>query len=201
VLLAEPRAGLTLVGAPAALTNDQVLDGDNAAVALRLLGQRQRLVWYVPSLADLAGADSVSASSLVPRWLRPAIWLLGLTTVAGMVWRGRRLGPLAREPLPVEVKAIETTRSLGRLYRKAGDRAHAAEALRVAARSRLTERLRLPRGPDPAALVAAVATHTGRPEAEVDALLGPHAAAPVSDRDLTVLAHRLIELDREVSHP
>jgi hypothetical protein len=201
VLLAEPRAGLTLVGAPAALTNDQVLDGDNAAVALRLLGQRQRLVWYVPSLADLAGADSVSASSLLPGWLRPAIWLLALTTVAVMVWRGRRLGPLAREPLPVEVKAIETTRSLGRLYRRAGDRAHAAEALRVAARSRLAERLRLPRRPDPAGLVVTVATHTGRPEAEVDALLGPHAAAPASDRDLTVLAHRLIELDREVSHP
>ena len=32
------------------------------------------------------------------------------------------------------VKAIETTRSRGRLYRKAGDRAHAAEVLRAAAR-------------------------------------------------------------------
>jgi hypothetical protein len=199
--VAEPRAGLTLVGAPAALTNDQILDGDNAAVALRLLGQRQRLVWYVPSLADLAGADSVSASSLLPGWLRPAIWLLALTTVAVMIWRGRRLGPLAREPLPVEVKAIETTRSLGRLYRRGGDRAHAAEALRAAARSRLAERLRLPRRPDPARLVVSVAMHTGRAESEVDALLGPHAPAPVSDRDLTVLAHRLIELDREVSHP
>jgi hypothetical protein len=201
VLLAEPRAGLTLVGAPEMLTNDQVLDGDNAAVALRLLGRRQRLIWYVPALADLAGADSVSASSLLPDWLRPAIWLLALTTVAVMVWRGRRLGPLAREPLPVAVKAIETTRSLGRLYRRAGDRGHAAEALRSAARSRLAERLRLPRLVDPARLVETVAARSGRPAAEVAALLGPHAPAPVSDRDLTVLAHQLTELDREVSHP
>jgi hypothetical protein len=201
VLLAEPHAGLTLVGAPALLTNDQILDGDNAAVALRLLGQRQRLVWYVPDLADLGGADSVSASSLLPDWLRPAIWLLALTTVAVMVWRGRRLGPLAREPLPVEVKAIETTRSLGRLYRRAGDRAHAAEALRAAARSRLTERLRLPRSGDPAGLVDTVAARSGRRAADVAALLDPHAPAPASDRDLTVLAHQLTELDREVSHP
>jgi hypothetical protein len=201
VLLAEPHTGLTLVGAPSLLTNDQVLDGDNAAVALRLLGQRPRLVWYVPALADLAGADSVSASSLLPDWLRPAIWLLALTTVAAMVWRGRRLGPLAREPLPVEVKAIETTRSLGRLYRRAGDRAHAAEALRAAARSRLTERLRLPRRADPARLVETVSARSGRPAADVAALLGPQAPAPVSDRELTALAHQLIELDREVSHP
>ncbi len=201
VLLAEPRAGLTLVGAPSVLTNDQVLDGDNAAVALRLLGAHPRLVWYVPALADLAGADSVSASSLLPDWLRPAIWLLALTAVAVVVWRGRRLGPLAREPLPVEIKAIETTRSRGRLYRRSGDRTHAAQALRTAARARLAERLRLPRLADPARLVETVAERSGRPTAEVDALLGPEAPAPVTDRDLTVLAGRLTELDREVSHP
>jgi hypothetical protein len=201
VLLAEPRAGLTLVGAPDVLTNDQVLDADNAAVGLRLLGQRQRLVWYVPDLADLAGADSVSASSLLPDWLGPGIWLLALTTVGVVVWRGRRLGALAREPLPVEVKAIETTRSLGRLYRRAGDRAHAAEALRGAARSRLAERLRLPRRGDPARLADTVAARSGRSATEVSALLDPHAPAPVSDRDLTVLAQQLSELDREVSHP
>ncbi len=60
-----------------------------------------------------------------------------------MLWRGRRLGPLATEPLPVVVKAIETTRSRGRLYRKSGDRAHAADALRSATRARAATRLRL----------------------------------------------------------
>ncbi len=38
-----------LFGADQALTNDQILRADNAAVALRLLGQDDRLVWYVPS--------------------------------------------------------------------------------------------------------------------------------------------------------
>jgi hypothetical protein len=199
-LLAEPRRGLTLLGASDVLTNDQVLEGDNAAVALRLLGARPHLVWYVPDLADLGGADSVSASSLLPDWLVPALWLVGVAGVALVIWRARRLGPLAREPLPVEVKAVETTRNLGRLYRRSGDRAHAAEALRTAARSRIADRLRLPRRTDPARLATDVAARTGRPLAEIESLLGPTTAPPADDRALAALAQQLTELDREVSH-
>jgi hypothetical protein len=198
-MLAEPRSDLTLLGAAAILTNDQVLEGDNAAVALRLLGQQQRLVWYVPSLADLRGADGVSARSLLPDWLVPALWLLGLVGAALVGWRARRLGPLAHEPLPVSVKATETTRNLGRLYRRGGDRSHAAEALRSAARTRLAERLRLPRRVDRPLLVADVAARTGLPAAEVDELIGPFAPPPMDDRELADLAQRLTELDREVS--
>jgi hypothetical protein len=97
------------------------------------------------------------------------------------------------------VKAVETTHNLGRLYRRAGDRAHAAEALRTAARTRLAERLRLPRHADPARLVRDVAARSGRPVAEIDVLIGPHARPPSDDRELTDLASRLTELDREVS--
>ena len=199
-LLADPRPGLTLLGAPGALTNDQILAGDNAAIALRLLGQRSHLVWYVPSLADLAGGDGVSPSSLLPHWLGPALWLLLVTAVALTVWRSRRLGPLAVEPLPVQIKAVETTRNLGRLYRRAGDRGHAADTLRSAARARLIARLRLPPSLDHATLAAAVAAHSGHSVDEVDALLRPDAAPPDHDRDLADLARRLDELDREVSH-
>jgi hypothetical protein len=200
VLLADPRPGLTLLGAPGVLANDQVLDGDNAAVALRLLGQRQRLVWYVPSLADLRGADSVSARSLLPDWLAPGLWLLGIAGLGLVAWRGRRLGALAHEPLPVSVKAAETTRNLGRLYRRSGDRRHAAEVLRSASRSRLADRLRLPRQVDPGRLVADVAAYLERPPHEIDDLIGPHAPAPQDDRGLAELARSLTELDREVTH-
>ncbi|GAA4709897.1 DUF4350 domain-containing protein [Nocardioides conyzicola] len=200
-LLAEPRPGTVVFGAGEALSNDQVLRADNAAVALRLLGQSDRLVWYVPSIDDLRADDGVSLTTLLPDWLRPSLWLVALATIALLVWRARRLGALAIEPLPVSVKAIETTRSRGRLYRKAGDRTHAAGVLRAAARVRAAERLRLGSRPDPDTLVRDVARHTGRPVAEIEALLGPRAPAPATDHDLITLADQLAELDREVRRP
>jgi len=200
-LLAEPRPGLELLGAGQALSNDQVLRADNAAVALRLLGQTDRLVWYVPSLDDLVADDGVSLATLLPQWLRPALWIVAIAAIALLVWRSRRLGALSVEPLPVAVKAIETTRSRGRLYRKAGDRAHAATVLRAAARVRAAERLRLGSHPDPDTLVRDVARHTGLPLADVDALLGPRAVPPATDHDLITLADQLAELDREVRRP
>ncbi len=199
-LLVQPRPGLVLLGAGDALSNDQVLRADDAAVALRLLGGHGRVVWYVPTLDDLVAGDGVSLATLLPRWLRPALWLALLSVVAVLVWRARRLGALATEPLPVVVKAIETTRSRGRLYRRAGDRAHAAAALRAAARDRSAERLRLGHA-EPATLVREVARHTGRPVEDVDGLLGPGAPEPRSDRDLITLADRLAELDGEVRRP
>lgn len=197
-VVAEPDARLLLLGADQALTNDQVLRADNAAVALRLLGQTDRLVWYVPSVDDLLGGDGTSLESLLPRWLRPGLALALVVAVAVVVWRGRRLGPLATEPLPVVVRAVETTRSLGRMYRRAGDREHAAAALRRAARARLAERLRLGTATPAETVVREVARRTGRDPADVERLLGPEGAVPPTDPDLITLANDLAELDREV---
>jgi hypothetical protein len=195
-----------LFGLSEALTNDQVLRADNAAAAVRLLGQHDRLVWYVPTLDDLQApsgrspqspaAGGVSLETLIPRWIAPGLWLGAIAVIALVVWRARRLGPLATEPLPVVVRAIETTRARGRLYRKAHDRRHAAEALRQATRTRVAARLGLS-GPTDVALVRDVARHIGRNEAEVAALLDP-GDPPGSDRDLITLARGLAELDREV---
>lgn len=192
------REGAILFGAGQALTNDQVLRGDNAAVVLRLLGQDDDLVWYVPTYNDLVGADQTSLGGLLPDWIEPGLWLMLFTGIVLILWRARRLGRLAVEPLPVVVKAIETTRSRGRLYRRAGDRGHAAAALRAAARRRAATRLRLGAGHSEEELVRDVARHTGRSEAEVAALVGTHAAAPVHDNDLIRLADDLAGLDREV---
>jgi hypothetical protein len=197
-IVSAPADRLLLFGADQALTNDQILRADNAAVALRLLGQDQRLVWYVPSIDDLTGDDGVSLSTLLPEYVQPALWLLAVVLAAVIVWRARRLGPLAVEPLPVVVRAVETTRSLGRLYRRSGDRDHAAESLRRAARARLAERLRLGSTTPPDVLAREVARRTGRTEQDVTAVLGPSGGVPSTDRDLITLARQLAELDREV---
>ena len=127
------------------------------------------------------------------------LWILGAAAVALLLWRMRRLGALVTEPLPVTVKAIETTHSRGRLYRKAADRAHAARALRQAARRSLAVRLHLPgsAADDEAALVRDVARHVNRPLAQVHALLADDAPAPATDDDLISLANALAELERE----
>ncbi|MCW2795834.1 hypothetical protein, partial [Nocardioides sp.] len=73
----------------------------------------------------------------------------------------------------------------------------AATALREAARSRAAERLRLGTT-DPQTLVRDLARQVGRTETEIADLLGPHAPAPATDKDLIVLASELAALDREV---
>lgn len=197
-VLARGPVGLTYLGAGDALTNDQVLRADDAAVALRLLGGSSRLVWYVPSFDDAADDEAVSLWSFAPRWLVPSLWLCFLAVAATMAWRGRRLGRLAVEPLPVVVRAVETTRSRGKLYRQADDRSYATAALRGAARRSLAEHLRLGRGATEAEVVAAVARHLGRREDEVAALLAHHAPAPATDQALVALAQALQQLTREV---
>ncbi len=192
------RDRIELLGAGQLLTNDQVLRADNAAVALRLLGSGDRLVWYVADAQDLVADDSVSISSLLPDWIGPGLFALCLAAIALVLWRGRRLGPLAVEPLPVVVKAIETTVSRGRLYRRSGDRAHTAQALRRAARDRARARLRLGTATDERTLVTDVARLLDRPVDEVAALLASTAPPPGSDRELIRLAGSLAALDREV---
>lgn len=187
------------VGGVEVLVNDRVASADNAAVALRLLGQHDRLVWYVPDLQDVAVGDGDSLSAQLPSGLFPALWLGVAALLATMLWRGRRLGPLVVEPLPVVVKAVESTQGRGRLYRKVRDREHAAEILRSAVRARLTTRLRLPAGTDPRGLVVQVAQATGRDAADLHDLL---LSRPVpDDTTLTRLADELAALEEEVHRP
>lgn len=197
-LLARADSSTLLLGAGDVLANSEILVADNAAIALRLLGQHDRLVWYVANSLDLTSEDAVPIGDLLPDWLRPGLWLLALAGLALLLWRGRRLGPLVPEPVPVVVKAIETTLSRGRLYRKVDDRGHAAAQLRASARRACAQQLRLPATSDADALVRDVAGRTGRPLGQVAFLLAPDAPVPPTDHDLIRLAEELATLEREV---
>ena len=187
------------VGATDLLTNARVTQADNAAVALRLLGQHDRLVWYVPDRRDVAAGDAGSVRAQLPSGLVPALWLAAAAVVATMLWRGRRLGPLVVEPLPVVVKAVESTQGRGRLYRRVRDRAHAAGILRAATTRRLAAHLRLPPGTSTGAVVGPVARAAGRDPSTVADLL---ITRPVpDDTALTRLADDLAALEKEVHRP
>jgi hypothetical protein len=198
-LLATTADGdITVLGNPAVVSNDRLTDAGNAALALRLLGSRPELIWYTASLADLPTATQQSSlSALTPAWILPAgLWLL-LVGVLGMLWRGRRYGPLVLEPLPVIVKSAETVTGRARLYQDARAVGTAAAALQSAALARLAVHLRLGTGAGRAEIVAAAAEHSGLPHARLEQLL--IAAAPRTDKDLLALARDLQALEEEVT--
>ncbi|GAB3863942.1 DUF4350 domain-containing protein [Nocardioides maradonensis] len=189
--------GVLLFGAGEALTNDQVLRSDDAAIALRLLGQRSRLIWYVPTAADAAPHELASAS-LLPRWLGPSLALVAIAVIGLLLWRGRRLGPLSVEPLPAVVRAAETAYSRGRLYRRTGDRAHAARILRRATQRAVVRSLRLDPSLGEDEVAAEVATRLDLPTAYVAGILTTRGRVPTTDKELIGLAEELERIEREV---
>lgn len=195
VLPARGQAPQTvLLGSRAALTNKTVTNADNAAIALRTLGASDRLVWFAPTLAT---ADNPAAQGpRWPAWFHPASWLGAAVVLVVMVWRGRRFGRLAVEPLPVAVPADETTRSRGQLYRKAGDTARVAAVLRLATRNRLARYLGLAPNGRAETLIDRTAQAAGiEPRRTAELLYG---ADPPDEGSMTALAQDLQRLERQV---
>lgn len=191
---------VTVIGDAGLLTNARVAADGNAALVLRALGRNADLVWYVPSATDVGAGDEggPGLTDLLPPAARLVLLQALVVLVALVLWRARRLGRVVTEPLPVVVRAAETTRGRGRLYRAARSHGHAGAALRAGTADRLARRLGLPRSADAPAVIAAVARAARRDETEVrDLLYGP---PPTSDAGLETLARRLDQLESEV-HP
>lgn len=179
-------------------SNEFLAENGNAALALALLGQTERVVWYVPAFedSDIQGESTPTLGSLTPLWVTPAILLLMLAGIAAAIWRGQRFGPLVAETLPVTVRASETMHGRARLTAKAADAAHAAQALRDGAQRRLARRLGLAvhAGADEVADAAADRLRIPRGSLQV-LLAGP---LPTDDAALIELARRLDELESAV---
>ena len=195
---AAGRPPVILLGDDTLISNGTILDSDNAAIALHLFGQTDRLIWYVPSLADIAPSES-SSRSIAPGWFGPGLALATSAVVFLCLWRGRRLGRLVTEPLPVIVRAVETTESRGRMYRKSRDRTRALAVLQLATRRRLTAYLGLSASSAVSSVAAAAAAVSGRSYHDVLDLLS--SSAVHDDSSLLELANNLIALEKEVRRP
>ncbi|TXL88926.1 DUF4350 domain-containing protein [Streptomyces sp. IB2014 016-6] len=212
-----------LLGSPDLLYNERLAKQGNASLALRLLGSRPHIVWYLPSLSDPSATGSGSGSGddnsgdssgdreeqeaggnesgfldLIPSgWLWGTLQL-ALAAALAAVWRSRRLGPVVAERLPVAIRASEATEGRARLYRKADARDRAASVLRTETRTRLASLLGVPpsEAHTPEALVPAVSAQL--PDSSRDPrtlLFGP---APADDAALIRLTDQLDALEREV---
>lgn len=194
-----------LAGAADPFRNDRIGEYGNAALAAGLLGARSRVVWldlhqperepygttvHVPQLP----AGGTPSRSLPSPPVLALLLLLGLGGLGYALARGRRLGPPVTEPLPVLVRGAETVTGRGRLYRRAGARGPALDALRHAALARLLPALAVPPDTPPAEVVRRAAGRTGWPPDLVDRLL--YGPAPADDAGLVHHADLLDALVR-----
>lgn len=196
IRVSEEGRDVTVLGASAALTNEQVAQHGNAALALGLLGENATLVWYQPTIADVPGDDNATIADLTPAWLSPVLALMFLVVIAAGVWKGRRMGPLIVEHLPVTVPSNETMDGRARLYQKASARLRALDALRIGTVRRLATLCGLPRTASVAEVAAVAASVTGYPLHEVRRLL--LEAEPAGDRELIALSDALTTLEKAV---
>jgi hypothetical protein len=188
---------VTIVGVGETFTNGTILAEGNAAFALNLLGHDETLIWYRPGFADLESGDVPTLQNLTPPWVTPVIVLLLLVVLAAGIWRGRRVGPLVTEKLPVIVRANETMEGRARLYERAGAREHALDSLRIGTIARLAVSCGLPKRSTVDEVVLAVSSLTGRPRADIAALLVD--GIPANDGALVKLSDALLVLEDEVS--
>jgi hypothetical protein len=179
-------------------SNEYLAENGNAALALALLGQTDRVVWYVPSFddSDIEAEPTATLGSLTPTWVTPAILLLIVAGIAIAISRGQRFGPLVAETLPVTVRASETMHGRARLTAKAADAPHAAQALRDGAQRRLARSLGLAVHAGADEVADAAADRLRIPRGTLQTLLaGP---LPENDAALIELARRLDELEKAV---
>ncbi|MFI7626283.1 DUF4350 domain-containing protein [Microbispora rosea] len=195
---------VTVLGDASFMTNLRLAEDGNAALALNLAGAQPKLVWLAePDDLDEAGGSgdgtdgqARSLGDLIPGGVKWAVLQLAVAVALAALWRGRRLGPVVAERLPVVVRAAETVEGRGRLYRSRRARDRAALALRAAAADRLAPRLGLPRTATPEEVAVAAAARTGRdPEPVLALLCGP---SPGDDTALVALAAHLDTLERQV---
>lgn len=161
------------------------------------------ITYYYPVERDQPRADDDTSPGGNAVWLFPQwavallLWSVPVVVVALLVY-GRRMGPLAIEPLPVVVPAAETVRGRSALLQRAGGRAEALRDLRAAALVRLGRRLALPPDTPAAEVSARAAAAAGLDPAWTEEVL--LTEVPHDDPSLIRIAIDITTIESEV-HP
>lgn len=180
----QERAKTTVLGTGSPLTNTALDAGGNAALALNLMAAED-VVWLRPDPPQQEG--SASLWELLPLGLRWSVLPLVATLVLLALWRGRRMGALVPEALPVVVRASETTEGRAGLYQSRKARDRAAAALRAGFLERTVPQLGLSTDSAPEAVVATLAERTGDDPGHLRALIYPALPDPYAGDDETLV--------------
>ncbi|MBJ7339499.1 DUF4350 domain-containing protein [Mycolicibacterium sp.] len=193
----DGRRTVTVVGTADFMTNSGLLQEGNAALAMNLAGARPRVIWYTPKRMAGESEGTTSIMDLIPARVGWIVLQLCLVVAFVALWRGRRMGPLVAEDLPVVVRASETVEGRGRLYRARRSRDRAASALRTSTLLRVLPRLGLGARSDAASVVMTVARRIRLEPNAIDyALFGP---VPSDDAELVDLTRLLDDIERQVA--
>ena len=190
-------ATTTVLGTGSPLTNRELDSDGNAALALNLVAA-ENVVWLRPDVPEQAGGAGIW--ELIPLGLRWSVVPLALTLLLLALWRGRRMGALVPESLPVVVRASETTEGRAGLYRSRGARDRVVAALRSGFLERSVPKLGLDSDAGPDAVVSALAARTGDDPRDLERLLypGPEDAYTANDDAMLRLGDSLDELTRRL---
>lgn len=190
--------GIPVIVVAPLFQNQDLAERGNAAFSMMLLGQDRVLTWFVPPppKSGKVNPDDPAPPPLLPPWLWLAFAQALIALVVVAVWRGRRLGPIISERLPVVIRASETVEGHGRWYHRIKASDTAAVHLRRGSIRRLA---RLFGSADPDRLADLLADRTGRSRAEIRAALcGP---PPADGQALLDLKIYLDHLEQEARNP
>ena len=176
------------------LRNRAIAEAGNAALAINAIGRTPKVAWYSPTHTDYPTGKSQDEMPTSPYLMPAFLMVIAACLLAGFA-RGRRLGPLTSERLPIEVPASETLIGKARLMRSQRAYEHAAQALRSSTASRIATALGVAHTADREALTHAM-EQRGLPASRCSALLwGP---PPTSEKALIRLANDLDALEKEI---
>lgn len=195
VQLQEGSTKISVTGAGDAFSNMVIPVHDNAAYALWLLGEHANLIWYIPGFSDAPAGDP-GLAELTPSWVTPLVILAFTVALAASLWRGRRLGKLVVENLPVTVPANETVEGRARLYQRNASRQESLDALRIGTITRIAKQLGLSETSAMPEVISAAAVATGASPQSLGYLLLD--AVPQNDEELVSLSDQLIETEHRV---
>ncbi len=142
-------------------------------------------MWLRPDPPTQVGGATMW--ELLSSGLRWSLLPLVLTLALLALWRGRRMGALVPESLPVVVRASETTEGRARLYRSRRARDRAVAALRAGFLERAVPRLGLNSDSGPDAVISSLATRTGEDPDTLGPLLYPGPTDPYAANDEAML--------------
>ncbi len=191
------HGNLTVLGSPDWLSNRGLAQQGNAALTIGATATHSHVVYLYPGQPASTGEDSGgNLLALVPSWFRVLLlWTLPVL-LALALWRGRRLGPLAVERLPVIVPPIESVIGRAGLMQRSSSREATLHTLRTAALLRIARSLVLPGTARPPDICTAAAQATGRPVEQVEyALL---FAQPRTNPALVELSQTIATIESEV---